>query len=295
MRRFLAPLLTLALAGSAAAQPAAPAGDASPDEEEYDPHGPGALRTQGLDDEQARLRFQVAQRLYEQGQFDEAGREFERAYDLSQRGSLLFNAYLAYRDAGLLPQATRALAGYLEAEPNAENAEQLRNRLRSMQERVTEQEAAEAEAEAERLRLEAEAQRLEEERAAALAAQEAREREESRALNPLGYIVGGVGLAMVGGGLAAGIIASNERSDLEDACPGNVCPVDFDLTTPRDRVNTANLAADLLLFGGAAVMVAGVGLLFLRPGADDEDEAPATVAGAACGPAGCMATVRGHF
>ncbi|MEO0322212.1 MAG: hypothetical protein AAF447_04600 [Myxococcota bacterium] len=293
MRRLLAPLLTLALAGSAAAQPAA-AEDPSADDEEYDPQGPGALRTRGLDDEQARLRFQVAQRLYEQGQFEEAGREFERAYDLSQRGSLLFNAYLAYRDAGLVPQAARALAGYLEAEPDAENAEQLRNRLRSMQARVTEQEAAEADAEAERLRLEAEAQRLEEERAAAIAAQEAREREEARELNPLGFIVGGVGLAMVGGGVAAGVIASNERSTLEDACPGNVCPADFDLATPRDRVNTANLAADILLFGGAAIMVAGVGLLFLR-GSDDDEEAPATVAGAACGPTGCMATLRGHF
>ena len=293
MRRLLAPLLTLALTATAAAQPAAPAGDASEDEE-YDPQGPAALRTQGLDDEQARLRFQVAQRLYEQGQFEEAGREFERAYDLSQRSSLLFNAYLAYRDAGLLPQATRALAGYLEAEPDAENAAQLRNRLRSLEARVTEQEAAEAEAEAERLRLEAEAQRLEEERAAAIAAQEARDREDAQSLNPLGYIVGGVGLAMVGGGVAAGVISSGERSDLEDACPGNVCPVDFDLAASQDRVNAASLAADVLLFGGAAVMVVGVGLLFLRSGEDDED-APSTVAGAACGPAGCMATVQGRF
>ncbi|MEM1418465.1 MAG: hypothetical protein AAGH15_26455 [Myxococcota bacterium] len=290
MRFLLGSFLMLALAGPAFAQPAAPAAE----DEEYDPHGPAALRTRGLDDEAARSAFRVGQLLYEEGRFEEAGREFERSYELSRRGSLLFNAYLAYRDAGLLSEAARVLAAYLTVEPDAENADQLANRLRSLEAQVEAQEAADAEAEAERQRLEAERERLQAERQQALAEAEAAREEDQGGLNPLGFIVGGVGVAMLGGGVAAGVIASGEFSDIEDACPNDVCAAGFDLQGSSDRVGAASLAADILLFGGAAVTIAGIGLLFLERGEDDP-EAPATTAGAACGPFGCTATVMGRF
>ena len=51
------------------------------------------------DDEAARRHFRLGQAYYQNGQFPEAAAEFEQAYQLSGRPQLLYNIYLAHRDA----------------------------------------------------------------------------------------------------------------------------------------------------------------------------------------------------
>src|SRR5690606_17209085 len=52
------------------------------------------------DDATAKAHFDAGSGHYTAGRFDEAGAEFMKAYELSKRPKLLFNAYLAFRDGG---------------------------------------------------------------------------------------------------------------------------------------------------------------------------------------------------
>lgn len=61
--------------------------------------GGGMTDQRQLADEQARAHFRVGQSMYDAGRFAEAAHEFEEAFRLSQRSELLFNAYVAFRDA----------------------------------------------------------------------------------------------------------------------------------------------------------------------------------------------------
>lgn len=297
MQRSFGRILTLALL-LAPATALAQTGDASDGGEEES--GAAAMRTEGLDDEEARSRFRVGQTLYMEGRFLEAAQEFESSYRLSGRRSLLYNAYLSYRDAGQLADAVRTLELYLEGDQDADDIEQLQQRLAAMRETLAQEQAAEAEREEER-------QRLAEERAEAeREAEEARRREEEQrrraeqaeeGLNPAGWIIGGSGLALVAGGLVAGLLASSAKSDLDDNCPDERCVSGFDLASERKSVERPRLAADILLFTGAATLIAGVVVLFVGGGGSSEDEPaePETTADLACGPTGCMGTLRTSF
>ncbi len=276
---------------------AQPSGDGAADDE--DPHGIGAMRDADVTESRARSHFRVATALYGEGRFVEAAEEFLAAYELSERPQLLFNAYLAFRDAGDLARATDALGRYLEADPNAPQFELLSARLAAMRGTLAERQAAEASSEAERQRLEEERRRLEEERAyhaERAAAAEAAVEERS---SPVPYIILGTGGAMLAGAVVTGVIANGRVSDLEDACPGDRCPEEFDLGGERTSARRTVIATDVLLAGGVAVAATGAVLAIVQhnrhAGAgDDEDEARVRV-GAACGPTGCSVALQGSF
>lgn len=61
----------------------------------------------------ARMRYEAAVAKYNAGLFEEAAHEFEAAYAISHRDELLYNIYLAWRDAGHLERAVAALRFYL--------------------------------------------------------------------------------------------------------------------------------------------------------------------------------------
>jgi len=269
------------------------------DDGEYDPHGVQAVRTEGLDDEAARARFRVGMALYESGRFTEAADEFQRAYDLSQRGSLLFNAYLAYRDAGNLEAAVNALSGYLEIDRDAEDAARLRHRLEAMQRTLEEQQAARAEedrrAEEERQRL---AREAEEQRLAAERERQRAEAAENR-LNPTGWIIGGIGVGVMALAAVPGALSRTSLSELEDNCPDDRCVVsnDFDLEALRSEANRRGIVADVMLFTGAAITIAGIATLFIRGGSSPSDDGAASEpeVSAFCSNTGCVADLRVGF
>ena len=61
----------------------------------------------------ARMRYQAGLAKYDAGLFAEAAEEFEAAYQASPRPELLYNIYLARRDAGQTERAIDALRRYL--------------------------------------------------------------------------------------------------------------------------------------------------------------------------------------
>jgi tetratricopeptide (TPR) repeat protein len=85
------------------------------------------------DDELARRHFRVGQAHYDNGDFAEAAVEFEEAYRLSQRPALLYNVYLAHRDALHVREAYSALQRYLERVPDAPDRDALEARLVNME------------------------------------------------------------------------------------------------------------------------------------------------------------------
>jgi tetratricopeptide (TPR) repeat protein len=258
-------------------------------------------------DAQARAHFRLGKEYYDQGRFADAAKEFEVAYGLSGRGSLLYNVYLAYRDAQDTANSARALRGYLAAVPDAADREHLTARLAAIDatlklaEADAERQRAESEA-AQRKTEQAERERAESERRAVLAEQRAEVRPE-RPLWPW-FLVGG-GILTAGGGVVLGVITSGDADDLRGECvedprnegamvplrEGNFCAPGVDVEGRRDSIQTRALVADALWIGGGVIAVTGLVLAFALPDEYPEEQ-PVT---ASCSTHACQASLRLSF
>jgi tetratricopeptide (TPR) repeat protein len=297
----------LLLLGAAHAQQSAPPAQPAPQPTES--MGQSTTTEQEMTDAQARAHFRLGREYYEQGHFAEAAKEFEVAYGLSGRASLLYNIYIAYRDAQDTPNAARALRGYLAAEPNVADREHLTARLAALEALIKESEAqaerqrAEAAAAAQKTQ-EAERERAESERRAA----EAERRAELRPTRPFWpWLLVGAGVAASGTGIVLGVLAKNDADDLHDECvadphtegvnaplmEGDACAPSVDLDSRRDSIKARATVADVLWISGAIVGVTGLVLAFALPDEYPDLEQPPVTAG--CGPHECRASLRLRF
>jgi len=277
--------------------------DANADDADADADEPQPMMGVELDDEAARGHFQGAQALFRIGRYSEAGGEFERAYELSHRPEMLFNAFVAYRDGADLERAVAALTHYLDVEPQAEGAGQLRARLEIMQARIAEQARVEAErqraltgqAEAEHERHEAERERHEAEARAAAERQRADEATTMSAQTRQAWVVtaSGGGLLLASGVLA--LVAKSRVDSLDAQCPNNRCGDGVDLTTERNHARRAVIATDALWMTGAVVAGVGFVLLLTADSSDAPEEANPNAVGAFCDGHGCAASYRRAF
>ncbi|MEM9188136.1 MAG: hypothetical protein AAGF12_03110 [Myxococcota bacterium] len=281
--RYLVLIATLGTPASALAQEAppdpAPEASPAPEEEEQDPSM--NMAESHLDDAAARQHFVAGRSLYDVGNFENAAVEFEEAYRLSNRPELLYNIYVAHRDAGNTRQARDSLASYLEAMDDPPDRVNLEARLQALDTRVAEEERNAQE------RAEAEARERERQRREALAAAEQDQ------FNIAPWIVTGIGGAALIAGAITGILALGATSSLEDDCPNDRCPQGFDLEGERDSARTLVILTDYLLLAGGIVAAAGLTWGLLTLGGGDEGEAP--TASAFCGPGGCAASLEMGF
>jgi hypothetical protein len=111
--------------------------------------------------------------------------------------------------------------------------------------------------------------------------------------SPVGWIVGGVGLAAIIAGVITGVMALDAQSTLDQMCgpDHHSCPAGFEST--RNNGQTFGAATDGLLIGGGVALAAGVVLLFVLEGGGSSSETPPV--SASCGPTGCSAFVTGRF
>jgi hypothetical protein len=77
----------------------------------------------------ARAHFEAGQTLVGERRFDDAYREFEAGYALSQRALFLFNMAECARESGRTSQARIDYARYLAADPDGSQVEVARERL----------------------------------------------------------------------------------------------------------------------------------------------------------------------
>lgn len=269
-------VLALAIAlvpASLSAQDAEPPSDGQSQADEQMQNG-GMTEERDLSDEQARIHFRAGRGLYDAGRFQQAAEEFEQAYRLSQRPELLFNAYVAFRDANDLEGAVRSLGAYLDQVEDVPDRVNLTARLRSMAQALDERRAREAELEARQN-------------------QPPPVPQDTSAVWP--WIVMGTGAAMVVGGIITGAVALSEADSLVAACPNNVCDGTVDLDARKSTAETLGITTDVLLFGGGAVAVLGLVLgIALNSGGSSSAAAQPEVS-AMCGPTGCAASLRTRF
>jgi tetratricopeptide (TPR) repeat protein len=242
----------------------------------------------------AREAFERGRVFYDSGEFTQAAESFEQAHRLSGRDALLYNVYLAHRDANQPEQAAAALRSYLEKVPNIENRAQLESRLHALEQGL----------ERDRKEREREAQVAPAAAAPSPIAQPPAELEPpAERPGRSARFIAGLALASVGGAMAlgslgTGLMARSRQNKLERECDAaKVC--DDGLESTADSGKRLAYTTDALLFGGLAVAAGGAVLLVLelRGGGEKKVQARGFVprVDAACNGRGCGATASVQF
>ncbi len=104
----------------------------------------GVARGQEPSDEAARFHFKAGKSYFDTGDYELALREFERAYELSQRPQLHYNISVAHEKLGNLEKAIPALEKYLAEAPDVPNRQTLELRLENMKKRLEKRQEAAA-------------------------------------------------------------------------------------------------------------------------------------------------------
>lgn len=241
---------------------------------------PSARAQLSSDEERGRLHFQAGASYYEAGDYEDALREFERAWELSQRAELFFNLSLCHQQLGHLPEAIDYLARFLSEVENIENRANLERRLENLRER-------QAEAEAEAAAQPDQADEADDEPSLATPSPAPGAGPNVGAI--ASFAAAGVGVVMlgVGGGLALA-----EKGDLEDrGCPDATDGEPCDVSALRTRAAIADVGLGLTVVGAAL----GVVLLLVGGGEDDPEAEAGLRLDPWMGRTGGGAVVRGAF
>jgi len=263
----------------------------------------GAFAQSEIDDQKARTHFEAGTSYFQESRFEDAVREFQEAYRLSQRSMLLINIGLSYSHALKFDEAIDAYQKYLETEPDAANRKEIEARiehLRKMSQQIRaakEEKPVEAPAETQRPQKPVESQP---------AAQQSDKTEDSQVAQPivsssdkesdggsvLPWAIGGVGIALVAGGSVTGALTLSKQSELDDTCgETRRCPL-----SESDSIDTAQtmaLVTDILLGTGIAALVTGAVLLFVLDGDAESDARTETAF--VCAADGCFGSARLRF
>lgn len=227
-------------------------------------------------EEEARALFIAGRAAFERGEFERALDHFTHAYELSQRPGLLFNIGNTHDRLRHDREALDYLSRYLDANPDAENADFVGRRVEVLRENLAARDAVEAE----RARTD-EAHAAERERL--IAAAEAVDATPSDA---------GIGL-MIGGGV--GLLATipfaiwwaQTSNSLNNCMPRTGC----DPRPIAGRQDAASALTISVAVVSAAALGVGVVLFAISPrpeGSDDEHPAAALRCGLGAGHVACQ-------
>ncbi len=259
---------------------------------------------EGQEDD-ARMHFRLGRAYYDSGRFVEAAQEFEKAAEMSNRPQLYYNIFLAYRDAGDLGNAIRALEIYLERVPDAAERAQLEARLESMR-RLYERTGGTGDPAAGDGQTDPEPEADPDSDAdtgtdgdadadthADPDSIGAPSGDEGGTWMP-GWIIAGAGGALALGGVITGVMALGRQSDLEDRCvmDGDRFLCDDAALADADGGKTLALTTDILLIAGGVTLATGVVLALILGGDADEDDPSVAVA---ADRNGASFSVRGTF
>ena len=250
-------------------------------------------------DAEARARFDLAMVHVQNGRLEEAAQEFQHAYDLSQRSELLYNIYLAWRDAGRPGLAAEALADYLETRGSDDPGRlNLEARLRTLRAQAQALSAAAGHTEAAENAAEAAESDAQLEPTDALSDpdswSEGSHHEPSATdaptthPHPAGWALVGIGSAVLIAGVVTGAVALDLSEQLADECRAGTCPAER--ASDGDLGQALATTTDVLLPLGAVAAGVGLVLLFVL----DEPDAEVSPT-ASCTDTGCSVGVRGRL
>ncbi|MFK7987035.1 MAG: hypothetical protein AB8I08_13505 [Sandaracinaceae bacterium] len=215
------------------------------------------------DDERARMHFQAGRSYFDQRRLEDALREFNEAYRLSERAALLLNIATVLERLERLDEAADTVDRYLDLEPDADDRRTLTERAASMRALAAEQ-RAEAEA--------------------ATTTDTAPDPPDDPGadtpssasgggmgtLGLVGIIVAGVGVAAVVPTVAFGVISEDHYQRVQTECSADgTCPASV-----QDSLEEGPLFADIstaMLFVSIGLVAAGAALFTvdLVSGGDD--------------------------
>jgi tetratricopeptide (TPR) repeat protein len=232
---------------------------------------------------EAKKFFDEGVAAYATGNYDEAIKAWQKAYEISQKPLIFESIANAYERLGDARGARDNLTKWRESAPGEEH-ELLDARIKNLDARVKAQE------EAARKAAEEKARREEKERAERAAA----EASKSKAWLPGAIVLGVGGLAAIAGGALDGVAAS-KRPDANACKPSGaqqICRA-----SAKDAIEGSNrlaLAGDITWIAGAAIAATGAVLIIVRrPPAPKKDAAPPPTAYVA--PMGAGLLVGGRF
>jgi hypothetical protein len=253
-------------------------------------------------DDRGRLHFQAGASYYEAGEYENALREFTRAYELSQRPALFYNIAGCYQQLGDYANAVTYLERYLNEVSDIANRGNLETRLAHLRERATATttattpDATSTTTDTTTTDTTTDPQVVPE----AVDPEGGGEADVSGGEGSGLRIGGFVGLGIGGAGVilatAFGVMALKERNSVADGCgmdrscmPGDV-----------DRMDKLALASDVGLAIGVAGLATGIVLLIVGGSDDDEGETPPEGLSSVrvspwMGPAGAGASLTGRF
>jgi hypothetical protein len=87
-------------------------------------------------------------------------------------------------------------------------------------------------------------------------------------------ILGATGLAALGAGVVTGLMASGKTSDIEKACPNDLCPSTYDLASERTKAKTFGTVADISFIGGGVLLGGAILWYVLLPSGDAKKSKP---------------------
>jgi tetratricopeptide (TPR) repeat protein len=252
----------------------------------------GASAQTGREDELARSLFMAGQAYYEQGEYELAQQQFERAYQLSPRPQLLMNVATSAERAGNLETAVEYMKRYIEELPNEADRPILERRLEAMQRRLARARADEERAAAGQAPVPGASE--EDEGGPGDAALETEAAEVPSRPRPglgtpalIAYSAGGVGLALFG---IFGAMTIAEHNSLADGCGADTSCTSDDLS----RLKRLGIVADVGLVLGLGGAIAGTVLWMLHRKRFKQEERKLTVS-PTFGPGGGGAHLRMAF
>jgi tetratricopeptide (TPR) repeat protein len=190
------------------------------------------------DTEIARRHSEAATHFYDAGRYSEAIAEFEAARRAKPMAALDFNIGRCHDRLEHVSEAMAAYERFIRAEPNDPNAAEVRQRIETLRARVS---------------------------ATSLPTPAPREHPRRRRIAT--WVVGGVGVGLLVGSLAAGLVANSRHSDLQSSCASNGACDATQVPNAQswiDSGKSAAIASDTLLGLGLAAVAAGVVLFFVE-------------------------------
>ena len=195
--------------------------------------------------------FVKGQASYNEGKYQAAISQFKQAYELVKDPVYLFNIAQSYRKVGDCTAAYEHYTQYLDAAPNAENKDKVKQWLTELKpcvdQRQREQEdaARKAQEEAERKQL-------------GITREE--QRDGGRPYRLAGIVIGSIGVVGLGVGVGFGIRGSGLRSEVADRCNMSCVWDSMEIQDLHRAGETANTLSWIGYIGGGVALAAGVGL-----------------------------------
>jgi tetratricopeptide (TPR) repeat protein len=206
---------------------------------------PCAAQITQQDQDAAKAHYLAGSAYYDQANYGDAAKEFSEAFRLSHRADLLYNIAVCYERLSQWDDAIGALRRYLTDKPDAADRAVIESRISNYEHRRDEAKAK-----------------------AAAAAQPPPPPVAPAPPPPpkprhlASYVVGGIGLGVLGVALGTGVQAQLDYNDLNNKCPKMVCSPS--LRSEGDSGKSLAVATDVLIGVGAAAVATGVVLFIVE-------------------------------